>query len=82
MAFEGAGLARVMLSIHEIEMSQAARSPADTLADRIERRVVLHGGGSRTMCRVGSLLVKAGLRLQEYGSMTQQLAMRNTAIQR
>jgi hypothetical protein len=81
MTIEGTQLARAMLSIHEADMSQAARYPGYALSDRIERRVMFRQGGSRALCRVGRLLVTVGQRLQEYG-MPRQLPLNNPATQR
>jgi hypothetical protein len=81
MTIKGTQLARAMLSIHEAEMDQGARYPACLLSDRIERRVVIRQRGSRTLCRVGSLLLRAGRHLQEYG-MPQPLPLASNATQR
>jgi hypothetical protein len=78
---EGSQLARAMLSIHELEMSQAAKYPGRLLSERIERRVVFRQRGSRTLCRVGSLLVRAGLCLQQYGVVTQPPSLGHNATQ-
>jgi hypothetical protein len=67
MNVDGTQLARVMMSIHEAEMEQAARHPGCLLSDRIERSIVLHRRGNRTLYGLGGLLVRAGRRLQEYG---------------
>jgi hypothetical protein len=67
MNIDGAQLARAMLSIHAAQIEQAARYPDRFLSDRIERRIVLRQGGSRTLCRLGSLLVSIGRCLQHYG---------------
>jgi hypothetical protein len=80
MNIDGAQLARAMLSIHEAEMEQATRYPDRFLSDRIERRIVLHQGGSRTLCRLGSLLVSIGRRLQQCG-MPRPLPLGSNACQ-
>ncbi len=79
MSMEGTQLARALLSIHELEMQQAARNPGCLLSDRIERRAVFRSQEHRTVCGVGRLLVRAGLRLQEYGSAVPQQPPRPSA---
>jgi hypothetical protein len=81
MTIEGTQLARAMLSIHEVEMGQAARYPGRLLSDRIERRVEFRQRQSPALCRVGSLLVRAGHRLQEYG-LPQQAPLGSSSAQR
>ena len=81
MNLDGAQLASAMLSVHEAEMQQAARYPGQLLSDRVERRVVLHQHRNRALCRLGSLLIRAGLRLQQYG-MPQPPPLSSNAIQR
>jgi len=81
MGLEGTQLARAMLAIHELEMSREARHPGELLSERIERRVVYRQRGHRTLSRVGRLLVRAGLRLQEY-KVPRQLSLGKTVTQR
>jgi hypothetical protein len=55
------------MSIHEAEMEQSARYPGSDLSERLERRIVLHQRGNRTLCWVGGLLVSLGRRLHQRG---------------
>lgn len=64
MSLEGRQLARTMMSIHEVDVEQAARYPGRDLSDRIERRIVLHRRRNRVLRRLGSVLVRIGRRLQ------------------
>ena len=82
MAIEGSQLARAMLSIHELEMSQSAKHPGSLLSERIERRVAFRPRDRRLECRIGTLLVRTGLRLQEYGMISRRLPLGNSAVQR
>jgi hypothetical protein len=81
MNVDGTQLARAMMSIHQVEMEQATRYPGCLLADRIERRVMLHQRGNRLVSRLGGLLVRAGRRMQAYG-MPQPLPLETNATQR
>jgi hypothetical protein len=80
MNIDGTQLAIAMLSIHAAEMQQAERCPDWLRSARIERHIVLHQGGNRTLCRLGSHLVKIGRRLQQY-SMPQPLPCGSKATQ-
>lgn len=84
MPMEGAEVGIRMLLVHQVEMSQAARYPGSGVAERVERRVMIRPQGSRTWRRVGSLLLKAGLRLQERARSVapQRVPLGTTAVQR
>jgi hypothetical protein len=68
MHFPGAQLPTSLLAIHAAEMEQGVRCPEWRRTDRIERNVVLYETGSRSIVRLGSLLVKMGRRLQQAGT--------------
>ena len=81
MSTEGTCLATAMLTIHAIEIQQAARCPDWRSANRRERTTVLYEGGHRTVCLLGCFLEKLGRRLQEYG-MPRPLTLEGSAAQR
>jgi hypothetical protein len=82
MATEGSEMGLGLLRIHELEMSQAARYGGCSLSERIERRVAYGQQGNRTLCWLGGFLVRAGVRLQEYGRIPQPLPLGNSAVRR
>jgi hypothetical protein len=81
MSLEGTQLARAMLSIHQMEMQQTDKHPGCLLSDRIERRIMLDRRGNRTLFRLGTLLVRAGRRLQQV-NMPRPLTLQSNATQR
>ena len=81
MSFDGTQLGRAMLSIHQADLEQAARYPGSLLSDRIERRITLHRRGNRALFRLGTLLVRAGRRLQQV-NMPRPLTLQSNATQR
>ncbi len=80
MNADGSQLARAMLSIHAAEMDQAARCPDWRSEARFERGIMLHRSEKRALWRLGSLLEKAGRRLQEYGG-SRSLSLERDAAQ-
>jgi hypothetical protein len=81
MSIDGTQLGRAMLSIHEVDMQQAAKYPGCLLSDRIERRIMLDQRGFRVLSRLGSFLIRAGRHLQQY-SVPRPLPLQNHATQR